>query len=264
MSPACRVRPFLAGALLWIGCAGLPRPMGPPAKVVEAEGWAPLESRDAETTRRRALADAQRRAAEKVNGVSVTASSLVAEGVGVISRVLAESSGGIAHYDVLGESEENGFLKIRIRARVLIRPVGAPAESPPLGINLMVTVKADGPQAEELESAAQTALRRQLLARGFGVIEASGSSRADMTLRAQARAYKVKDPRLGELRSYAAILNLSAVRPDTGEVAWEGVSQASALDTDEGAASVKAVAAAGRLAGEDAAAALSRIFWQRF
>jgi hypothetical protein len=259
---------FLAAAVLWAGCAGSAQRAGkslPPSETVVAEGWAPLDVRDPDGTRRRALTDAQYRAAEQVNGASVAASTLVAESVGVRSRILSETSGGIARYEVLEESREGGFLKVRIRAVVQARSLGTPAEAPPLGITVSVAVKADGPRGRAWEGAAADALRWQFLARGFSVFEPAGSqARPDLSLRAEARAEPVEDPRLGGFRSYVATLSLRAVRPDTGEVVWEGVREASALDTDAGSASSQAVASAGLSVGRDAAAALSRLFWRRF
>jgi hypothetical protein len=167
--------------------------------------------------------------------------------------------------EVLGESREGGFLKVRVRASVLVRPQGAPAESPPLGVLVSVSAKADGARARAWEAAAVDALRWQLLARGFSVAEPGESqAHADLVLRAEARANPVEDPRLGGFKSYVATLSLRAVRPQSGEVVWSAVREGSALDPDDAAASAQAVATAGLSAGQAAAAALSRIMWQRF
>ncbi|MBI5239410.1 MAG: hypothetical protein HY926_02980 [Elusimicrobia bacterium] len=266
MSRTARAWPLLAAAALCAACAGPPRRAGPPGpavRSVEAEGWAPYDARDPEGSRRRAVADAQWRAAEAVNGVSVSASTLVAETVGVRSRVLSEAGGGITDYSVLGESREGGFAKVSIRAAVLVRPAGVPAEAPPLGVRVSVAVSAGGPLSGDWRGAAGDALRWQLLARGFSVVEGN-RERPDLALEARARAEPVEDPRLGGFRSYVATLSVRAVRPETGEVLWEGVREASGLDTDAEAALSQAVAQAGLIAGRDAAAALSRLMWRRF
>jgi hypothetical protein len=247
----------LAGLMLCIGlacCAGPQRQKAAEVEfqAAEAEGWAPYEARDPEGSRRRALADAQRKAAEKVNGVTISATSLVAEAVGVRSRILSESAGGVLDWEVLGQKIEAGFLKIRIRARVLVRPAGLPAQIPPLGVQVSVSANSE---------AAASALRRELLAGGFSVVV---SSSPDIALWAEVKARPVEYVRLGDFRSSRAALTARAVRVKTGEVIWETARESAELDFDVEVASRRAMEAVGRAAGKDAAKALARLCWQRY
>src|SRR5262249_32654718 len=93
-------------------------------EVVDAEGWAPLDDRDPLGARNRALADAEKKAVEKVVGAFISAKTRVDQAVNVDQRILAKVDGYIKKYDLLGERREDGFLKTRIRALVLYRRVG--------------------------------------------------------------------------------------------------------------------------------------------
>ncbi|MDD5657986.1 MAG: hypothetical protein PHF00_12115 [Elusimicrobia bacterium] len=257
--------PRLAAALLLAalaGCATTDHRQAEATREVEAEGWAPYDRRDPEGSRRRALADAQRKAAERVNGVTISASSLVAEAVSVRARILTETAGGVLDWDVLGRSVEDGFLKIRIRARVLLRPAGLPAQSPPLGLRVGVGVAQSGGDPA-LSRAAASALRRELLARGFSVAEPGSEARPDVAVTASVEVRPQEDSRLGAFRSSAAILTLRAASVPEGEVLWECVRRAAALELDAAGADRKAVESVAALAGRDAAAGLSRLCWQR-
>ena len=88
-------------------------------ELVEAEGWTPLDPNKPLETRRRALAEAQKNAVEKVTGVAVTATTKVDLAVTSEQKISADVGGYIHKYEILWEKKDDGFLKIRIRAFVL-------------------------------------------------------------------------------------------------------------------------------------------------
>lgn len=93
---------------------------GPKSEAVEAEGWAAIDPVHPLETRRRALAEAQKKAVEKAAGVSLSAVTKVEAAVTSEEKIVANVGGYVEKYDVLSEKSEDGFLKIRIRARVLL------------------------------------------------------------------------------------------------------------------------------------------------
>lgn len=258
---------LLALALL-CGCASLRSGPAENADVIEAEGWAPVDAHDAEGTRRRALAEAQKKAVEKVAGVFLAATTRVDAAVAVRQKITADVKGYIRRYEVLGEKEENGFLKTRIRAFVVRPkpgqtpeaadiPAEPPAESPPV----LVSIAGLGEEAWGLRAA--SAVRGKLQERGFKLTEKETPGQPLLVLRGQARAYEVKDPRLGSFLSYRAQITLEAVEP-AGAVVWRQSREASALGLDAQSASTQALENAGELAGASAAEGLTAYLWKRF
>jgi hypothetical protein len=254
---------ILAAALLagTVGCAGLPR-KGEAAgeQAVTAEGWAPADARDPEGTRRRALADALRRAVEQVSGVSLAALTRVEDSVTLRQKISAEVRGRVSRYDILGEESQDGLLKVRIRAAV--RLTDAPAAGPPPAdarVSLMIT--GNGLYDEDTGGSAAAGIRRELLAQGF---EVGGAAPQSLALRGESSAAPILDPRLGAFHSARARVSLRAVEPKTGAVVWETAQEASALDLDPRLASVKAAQSAGALLGRRAAGELAEVLWKRF
>ncbi|MFA6003021.1 MAG: hypothetical protein WC881_03035 [Elusimicrobiota bacterium] len=262
MSPVSRLLCLLCAAASFGGCAGVPRSGGAGTeKEVAAEGWAALQAGDESGTRRRALADAQRKAVEQVSGVALSAWTRVEDAVSVRQKMLSEVRGHVIRQRVLDERVEDGFLKLRIAATV--RTDGAPAAdwSPPPDVAVALTVAGSGPRAEEVGAMALAAVRRELLARGFEVV-AAGSAQRHLDLRVAARATPVFDRRLGPLESARARVSLSAW--DGGSGIWDAVQEATALDVTPPAASDQAADAAGAAVGRRAAQELAQLLWRRY
>ncbi|MBI5238854.1 MAG: hypothetical protein HY926_00135 [Elusimicrobia bacterium] len=254
----------LVAALLCgtVGCAGAPR-RGPAERAVAAEGWAPADARDLEGARRRALADAQRRAVEQVSGVFLAALTRVEDSAALRQKITAEVRGRVSRYEVLSESRQDGLLKVRIRAWVVDEPAPRPPGPPAQEARVTLAASGGGLYDEDLGGSAAGGIRRELLAGGFDVAP-SGPSPQTLALRAEARAVPVPDRRLGAFHSARARVSLAAVDPGSGAVVWETAQEASALDLDPGLASVRAAEAAGILAGRRAAVELSEALWKRF
>ena len=249
---------LLAGT---VGCAGLPRQGGGAGEqTVTAEGWAPADARDLEGTRRRALADALKRAVEQVSGVSLSALTRVEGSVALRQKISAEVRGRVSRYEILGEEPQDGLLKVRIRAAVRLGDAPA-AGPPPADARVSLNVSGSSLYDEDLGASAAAGIRQELLAQGFDV--ADGAPQA-LALRGETSTAPVLDSRLGAFHSARARVSLRAVEPKTGVVVWETAQEASALDLDPRMASIKASQAAGALLGRRAAGELAEVLWKRF
>jgi len=234
----------LAGAALFAACAHASARAPRPAAAVTAEGWAPVVKSDPAGTRRRALADALRAAVEQATGARVTARTRVAQAMTVDDTITAKVSGEVRSYEILGESEEDGFH--RTRARVLV-DVGAPPSDgdrpgTPPG-NPTVAVELAGPHASE----AAAAVRRGLIERGFTVVERG----ADLTVSGDVSV--LPNGGVGPWLSSRARVTLSARQERTGRILWTASREAGGVGSVMAAADAKASETAGLLGGEELA-----------
>lgn len=234
----------LAGAVLFAACAHAPARAPRPAASVTAEGWAPIAKGDPAGTRRRALTDALRAAVEQATGARVTARTSVAQAMAVDDSITARVSGEVRSYEILGESEEDGFHRTRVRVLV---DVGAPAADgdrpgPPPG-NPTVAVVLSGSQA----GAAAAAVKRGLIERGFTVVD----GRADLTVRGDVSV--LPNGGVGPWLSSRARVTLSALQNKTGRILWTSSREAGGVGSVMAAADIKASETAGLLGGEELA-----------
>ena len=246
-------RAGLAVLLLLAGCAhGPARRGGLGRAVVTAEGWAAVVPSDPLGTAKRALAEAQRKAVEKVTGVSVRARTRVEQAVSVEQRIWSDAEGRILSYEVLGEREEGGFHKIRIRAVVLREPLRPGEKKPgPLPGDPKVAVVVDTwafPDRGAAERGVQQGLKDAGVKVGFG--------RADYVVSGEASVAPLDSGGLEGFASYRARLAVELKDPAKDEVIAARSFEASAIDPSRQAAAGKALAQVGRLAGEKLAADL--------
>ncbi len=247
---------WLASVLAAAGCAHNPwKPApGERGEVIEAEGWAPLDAADPLGTKRRSLADAQKKAVELVVGVFISAKTRVDQTVSIDERILANVDGYIRRYKVLGERREDGFLKTKIKALVLYQKIGDDLKrlglekppAPPGDPRVRVTLR---PEPGFGEPAAK-GLRRALLSKGLLVVDGAQAGGDDLLVDGDASVNPVVDERLGGLRSARARLSLEVRKSRTGEVLLSRSQEASAVDVVYDAAIGKALELAGSLAGE--------------
>lgn len=223
------------------GCAHAPA-RGPKLETVTAEGWSPSDKADPIGTKRRALAEAQRVAIEKVTGVEVSARTRVSQAVAVEQRITSRASGTIRSYEVLGESESDGFHKTRIRAVV---ELGAPAnaarrpEAPPGDPKVRVKLRGDG--ADD----AAVGVRRALIGRGFTIVNAG---KGEITVTGDVST--APQAAVGGFASCRSRATLQARRVKTGAVLWQSSREASAVDPGLTAACAKSSETAGLLGAE--------------
>ena len=227
--------------VLWLvlaalaGCAHAPL-SGGEGRVVEAEGWSPLDAKDLLASRERALAEAQRKAVEKAAGVRVSAVTKVAQAVTLDQRIEASVGGTIRSYEVLSERADEGFLKVRIRAIVLLE--APPAPQPPERARLAVLIG---------EEPLSGAVRLALSGRGFRLTEKA--EEADAVVRGGGKAYPQAAGGLSGFRSYRGRASLEYQRRGSPEIVLES-REGAGLDPVDEIARDKALESAGRLAAE--------------
>jgi hypothetical protein len=84
----------------------------------EATGEAAIVGGDKETAKRQAIKAAQREAVEQVVGVRVSAQTLAANNQLISDKILSRTDGYVRKYDIVSTKEEDGVLKVTIRAQV--------------------------------------------------------------------------------------------------------------------------------------------------
>jgi hypothetical protein len=275
------------------GCSGSRLKPGPneEGEVIEAEGWTPHDPKDLLGTKRRSLADAQKKAVERVVGVYISAKTRVAKAVTVDQNILADVGGYVRKYDVLDEREEDGFYKTRIRALVLYQKVGRDLKKlglmrpppPPGNPTVAVLVTSAGRWEAERETSAAGAVRKALVEKGFRVVDSAALSRfkgkdlsdaaavagvgrdlgADLVLTGDASVHELTDVNLGGFRSFRARVQLQAIKPETAQVLASRSREASGLDPVSTVARAKALENAGGLAGEELADELGQLLASR-
>lgn len=246
----------LAALLAAGGCAHA----RPGAEPVVAEGWAAeAPGGDEEVARRRAVADALRRAVERAAGVSLTARTRLRDGAALSSRVVADAAGCVRRYEVLEEGRARGGRRALVRAEVLPPSSCGRSPLPPAALEdaaVEVRVTGRGALGRGAARAAASALRARLAERGWRVVE----SGAPWRLSGRADVEPVRDARVAPFTGAVAELSLRAERAD-GSLMWEGRGSASALDADTPAAGSRAAARAAEVAAAGAADALEGGLW---
>ena len=236
---------------LLAGCHGVRG--GERPKIVEAEGWAPCDPSDAPRTKRRALAEAQRAALEKANGIELAARTRLSLSVEVEQRIQTRARGVIERYQIIAEREEGGMHETRILAWVRRTAEGDDAALvlPPPGDPKVLVAARD---ANRLGDRSALGLRKGLSSRGVSLI-GDGLPDVKVLVAAQVRALDGAD--LAGLASYRASVSAEAVDVKTGRILAQASREASAVDLLPSGAADKAVEQAGASAGRELAAALS-------
>lgn len=220
----------LAAALGLAACSHA----GPRTKVVESEGWAPVDARGLADARDRAVGDARRRAIESVAGVAVESTSRVENAVTTEQRVTSRSRGFVEASDALAEEVRDGQVRVRVRARV--REGAAPFSTVSLNIP-------DGP----LAAGVARALREKKIETGSGreAAELTGrSTTVDLPTSLIAGTIAVRASASLTLKGEGSPLHASGA--------------ASGLDPDRDGAADKALESAGYRAGLELIAAMTR------
>lgn len=253
-------RALLLAALIGLsGCHNrLKLAPGEQGEVIVSEGWAPIDPSDPLGTKRRSLADAEKKAVEQVVGVFISAKTRVDQTVNIDERILAKVDGYVRKYDVLSEKKEDGFLKTRIKAVVLYKKIGddlkalgltkppPPPGNPRVSVSIQTTGLPDGSQSSQ----AAQGLRAALLAHGFTVVDSGDPAGDDLLIQGEAEVHPYEDERLGGLHSARARLTLEVLKSKSAEVLANKSQEASGLDISDLVAAGKALSKAGNLAGE--------------
>lgn len=224
-------RILIASALALAACAH----GGPRSKVVEAEGYAPVDARGLADARDRAITDARRRAVEAVAGAQVESTSRVEGAVTTEQRTTSHSRGFVESSTAVEEDARDGMVRVRVRAKV--REGAAPWTTVALNIP-------DGP----LAAGVARALREKKIETGGGrgSAELTGTSRTtDLPTSLIAGTTAVRANATLALNGNGTSLHASGA--------------ASGLDPDRDGAADKALEAAGYRAGLELAAAMTNV-----
>jgi len=84
----------------------------------EATGEAAIVGGDKDSAKRQALKAAQREAVEQVVGSRITAQTLAANNQLISDKILSRTDGYVRKYDIVDTKEEDGAMKVTIRAQV--------------------------------------------------------------------------------------------------------------------------------------------------
>lgn len=219
---------MIAAALTLSACAH----GGPRSRVVEAEGYAPVDARGVADARDRAIGDARRRAVEAVAGAQVESTSRVEGAVTTEQRTTSHSRGFVESSTAVEEDTRGGMVRVRVRAKV--REGAAPWSTVALNIP-------DGP----LAAGVARALREKK-------IETGGGRRA---AELSATAHTMDLPTSLIAGTIAVRANASLTLQGEGSP-LHASGAASGLDPDRDGAADKALEAAGYRAGLELAAAM--------
>ncbi|MBI2387289.1 MAG: flagellar assembly protein T N-terminal domain-containing protein [Elusimicrobia bacterium] len=206
---------------------------GPRAKVVEAEGFAPLDARGLADARDRALTDARRRAVESVAGVAMESSSRVEGALTTAQNTTSRSRGFVESSTAVEEDTRDGMVRVRVRAKV--------REGTPPWSTVALNIP-DGP----LAAGVARALREKKIETGGG--------RGAAALTGTSRTIDLPTSLIAGTTAVRA--NASLVLQGEGSP-LHASGAASGLDPDRDGAADKALEAAGYRAGLELAAAMS-------
>jgi hypothetical protein len=244
----------LAAALSAMGCASGPRAA---TRTVVVEGWAPLGAQPRPEARRRAVADAQRRAIEEAAGVEVAAVAAIDDAGVIRERVSTSGRGTLLGWRVLGESVRDGMLGVRVRAEV---EIPKPGENRRPG-----WIPGTGPRARfvaaggEVGAAAKAALRRAWM--NYGGTGAGDDGAAELVLTAAVEESLVDEPRLKPFVAVRVRLTVDAAHAAGGAALWSASRESSALGLDARQACGRALEAAADAVAREAAEGLPARLW---
>lgn len=88
------------------------------SKMVTAEGVAAIQGNARDIARDAAIEDAQKRAVEQAIGILIDSQTQVENYQLISDKILSQTKGYIKRYNVAGESEDSGLLRVRINAEV--------------------------------------------------------------------------------------------------------------------------------------------------
>ncbi|MBD3183738.1 hypothetical protein GF312_15720 [Candidatus Poribacteria bacterium] len=157
------------------------KPASPPPKSVEVKGYGPIVDDDIATARELALKDAYSKAIEQISGVKLMRRTQVQNYQLVQDKILTESVGYVASYEILDENKEGEFgYEISVNASVSQEPLKE-LDKLPLMVKylladprIVVTIEGDllgKPMEQSRSSLIAGQISGQLQKAGFSVID---------------------------------------------------------------------------------------------
>lgn len=233
-----------------------PAAMAQESQTVEAEGVARIIKAQTDIARDKAIADAQRKAVEQAVGVLMSSESLVENYELVSDRILTQSAGYIASYEIADERRDGDDYRVKIRAVIgmgnlqndvqAIQHVIAQKGNPRMMFLVseeIVGLKTAGVGSADM-SQAEVILQQAFLDAGFEVIDAATVAQnvnaemarnaiggdtasaaaicqqfgADVVILTKASASSSGKILNSDMLSFQAVVTAKAVRADTAAV----------------------------------------------
>ena len=247
---------FRAFLMLMLFSLLAPAAMAQESQTVEAEGVARIIKAQTDIARDKAIADAQRKAVEQAVGVLMSSESLVENYELVSDRILTQSAGYIASYEIADERRDGDDYRVKIRAVIgmgnlqndvqAIQHVIAQKGNPRMMFLVseeIVGLKTAGVGSADM-SQAEVILQQAFLDAGFEVIDAATVAQnvnaemarnaiggdtasaaaicqrfgADVVILTKASASSSGKILNSDMLSFQAVVTAKAVRADTAAV----------------------------------------------
>jgi hypothetical protein len=238
---------------------------------------------------------------EKAVGVLVTGRMVVSQARLIEDQVFSKTGGYLKHWDVVSEWEEDGVLRVRIRARVKLGDVRKDLD----GLGMLIrTKKVGNPRVMALidetvdgkpsaSRTVETGLAKALLDRGYKLVDREqlaeirgadalaraargGDDQAAADLGKQLGAEVVLagtaavkrlnvgggEDALGGMVSYRGRLSVKAVKTSSGQVVLADSREGAGMDIDEDTAALRALSRMAEETGGEFAEKLAPALWE--
>ncbi|MBI4656054.1 MAG: flagellar assembly protein T N-terminal domain-containing protein [Elusimicrobia bacterium] len=240
------------------GCGSSRHALKGPAhdtETVEAEGTAPIVSGDIEGAKKTALHEAMRSALGLVVGIYVSGDALVSKAILIDENITSQTEGYIEKYEILKESREGDFYKVKIKAVVRKEDLSAKLRklesepqklgNPVLGFDIeeYIDSKLSDTRYAEIK------LKDKFVETGFLTTEEK--AKADILVKGRAQSDFNTNQGLGGFISYRASLSLSALKTATGETIATAQDSAGGIDLNRQIAAITAISNAAIKLSED-------------
>jgi len=263
---------------------------------VEAVGEANVIEGNKLATRQVSLSAAQKAAVEKAVGVLVTGQMVVSKARLIEDEIFSKTAGYLKSWEVLGEEEEGGIYRTRIKARVKLGDVRKDVD----GLGLLIkTKKVGNPRVMVLieesvdgqpsrAKTVETALAKQLLEKGYKVVDADQLAEiarqedvvravrgdaeaaaelgrrfgAEVALVGTASAKFFTDQGLAGMIAYRGVLALKAVKTSSGQMVLADTREGSGMELSREMAAVRCLSGMADVSGADFAEKLAPALWE--
>lgn len=222
-------------------------------EVVVAEGSAPIVKGDLAGAKNAALHDAMKNALGLVVGVYVSQEALVSKAMLIEDNITSQTEGYIEKYDILNDSHDENFYKVKIKALVRKEDLSAKLKSlelepkklgnPVIAVSIKEYV--DGRLSDALT--AENELKNDFSSQGFVVSESTG--KADIVVTGKAESSFNTDQGLGGLISYRASINLKTIKSSSKDLISSNSETSGGVDSSKDVAANIAILNAAKRIG---------------
>jgi hypothetical protein len=270
---------FAAAAVFLAACAttGPKQASTPKPQVVtvESEGVGALAG-DIAKSRQNAVNDAQKRAVELVVGTYISAETMVSKAKVIDSDIIGQTEGFIEKYDILKESQDENFYRVRIKAWVRKEDLNkkiseldlAPKDMLKPVVSFWLKESIDGKGTDD--RTAENELAKIFVDAGYLVSDVKPAEyfkdesslvsagagledklKSDIVVLGEASSNFNTDQNMGGFISYRAITSLKVVKNATGEVILTVNDTAGGVDVNKENAGLVGIANVAKKAGRE-------------